>query len=189
MDCGQYWGFFTQLMLQLNPNIRLWAFNPTAPHREWAARSLHDAGLGESDVCVAPYALGTKATHGYMGSSAGSGLLNWGVFDQENTNDNEIRAVSFRNWLAGLDADVHVFKLEAMGIELELLECARDLLQAGRIKHLLTYAHDGRFDKLMQLLPTLGFVPDSKLAYDSKPGVRGIIAASWAPVGQRLRYE
>ena len=81
--------------------------------------------------------------------------------------------------LARLDSDVYVFKLEAMGIELELLECARDLLQAGRIKHLLTYAHDGRFDKLMQLLPTLGFVPDSKLAYDSKPGVRGIIAASW----------
>lgn len=176
-------------MLRLNPNVRLWAFNPTAPHRDWAARSLYDAGLGESDVCVAPYALGTKATHGYMGSSAGSGLQNWGIFDRINTNDIEIRAVSFRNWLAGLDSDVHVFKLEAMGIELELLECARDLLQAGRIKHLLTYGHDS-FDKIMQLLPTLGFVPDSKLAYDNKPGVRGMIAASWVgPTAMHLKPD
>ena len=142
VDCGMFAGLYTQVFLAVNKQLRVWAFNPTAPHRAWASRNLVAAGFGGADVCVAPYALNSDAGVEYMGTNAGSGLLNWGFLDTKATNDQRVESVAFRSWLASLgDAGVYLLKLEAMGVEAHIIRCADDLMRLGRVKHILARSH------------------------------------------------
>jgi hypothetical protein len=191
VDCGMWWGEYTQAFLALNAKLRVWAFNPVASHRAWAARNLMARGFGGADVCIPPVELSSEPSTSYIGSNSGSGLLNWGVLDTATSNDQRVRVVSFRNWLASLvqapGTFVTLVKLEAMGLEPQIVQCAADLLSAGSVRYLLVRSHEVADHESLKhtLLPSMGFdVTDLK--YPNAADGRGLLFGVWRS-GKSLR--
>ena len=187
VDCGAFWGLYTQLFLALNPTVRLWVFNPVASHRAWLSRNLlaalGPARFASADVCVAPHALDSEASDHYVSEGARSSVANWGVLDQHTAHDQQVTSVSFRNWLASLGADgVWLLKLEAGGVEPHIVRCADDLLRQGRVKHILARSHSAAdHADLLRWLTSQGFA----LTVVSKPGGSAGEGAGGGTAGRR----